>query len=763
MRAVGSIVFTGRAEVFTRTRRFVSASGSISFAGEGVAVGDPLETPEPPPPSSTGGAQTPPPVPEPQLPPAGEPDPLVERFSERMPAPALDSKGMPINWVPSSTVREAFGRFQIVVEGTDITYWNGAPTASPEWTDLEPFGSGSASIPMPQVTAFHSPGSGSMSWCRAGANVTIRIKPVSGSAVTLFTGVLASFGHDETPESNTFTLTCVGDLFVGDLQLRKPAFNTAPRDIGTVIKRELDSVVSRRYSRIPKKVVGAATSVLGGWEPKITGLAQQLLSTAITKGRQWTVACQNRSPVLVRKNTTTAHWTISNGQRGTEVKLSRDWTQAHNVIYGEGIAPNGGRWRNSKYPNWRPDNTPRYPFNNPSNTIKLGVKDRNTDTGNGVSVWQRRVGRRVTGIFSTGDLAELRSIQRNAGIQVDNSLGPQSWAATFATGSNTGTLDGAWIAPLAAARAVEPQLYASDGAKLGANPNYNNRVIRVERYINFGEGVTKKEGARAAREIVARDSDPGWVGTIKLTIDPEENSRFLIRAGQNIRIRHWRGGGTLLLHIAAVTHSQTQSELTVDTNARDYPTLDAIRNRERQAVDPALAYMKPRGQSRTPQDMPVFDAEAGGGEIPRFALFRNLWTVIRIPLAAYGRIVRTEFRTDSPASPFSVAVFDRPVTAAKLLSIVGNPFNAEENPWQNHADALDRAGLIMAWGWDKQRLGYFPRDYSTPDREGSVPVTGRFIDDASWDFGSTKPPWVWVAAISPSSTYIRGRFWQGTE
>src|SRR5690625_393590 len=104
----------------------VSAHGALSVTGAAALfVDDPLETPDPPAPSSTGGAQSPPPVPEPQLPPDGAPDPVVERLSERMPAPVLDSKGMPIDWSPSSVVQERVGRFQVVVEGTDITYWNG--------------------------------------------------------------------------------------------------------------------------------------------------------------------------------------------------------------------------------------------------------------------------------------------------------------------------------------------------------------------------------------------------------------------------------------------------------------------------------------------------------------------------------------------------------------------------------------------------------------------------------------------------------------
>jgi peptidoglycan hydrolase-like protein with peptidoglycan-binding domain len=730
----------------------LTGTAAVEVTARGVLLTrDVHETPTVPAPSA-GGSRTPPAPPEPQSPPTGVPDPVVWRVSEIMPAPTLDSRGNPVNWTPTSVVRSLVGRFQIVVEGTDITYIGGAPTPIPTWSSTDPFGPATATIRLPQVSPFHPVGEGDLSWCKGGANVDILL-----AGTKVFEGVVVSFGHDERGSEGEFTLTCLGALYQADLQLRKPAFTVTPQDMGAAIKAELDSVISRRYAQIPLRVLGIATSVRGGWEPKLTGRTQQLLSTAVTGGQQWTVTCLNREPELVPRDVTGVHWHVANGARGVKVEVSQDWSQAPNAIYGEGIGPDGGRWRNSKYPNWRPDDTPPYPFNNPARLIGVGTTDAMTDTGNGVSLWQARVGQPVTGVFSRGDQAALRWLQSQAGIQVDGSLGPQSWAATFATGSNTGSLEGAWVAPLAEAPAVAPRLYAADGADLGPNPDYNPNVLRVERYYNFGEGVTKEEGRRAAAEILARDISPGWVGTITLRTDPEEGSRFFIRENHNIAVRYFRGT-TLQLHVAAVDHSAEETVLTVDTHARDFPTLDAIRQRERDAVDPARAYVSPKGRSRQPQDMPTFDAEAGGGLVPRHALFANLWTVIRIPVAAYGQIVRADFHT-SPATPFSLAIFNRPITAARLLQLVGNPLVADKNPWNDAA--LDDAGLIMAWGWAKQPCGYWPGFYSDPDGEGADPLTGRFIDDAGVEYASTAPPWLWVAQIASSSCYIEGRFYQG--
>src|SRR5690606_34976071 len=128
----------------------------------------------------------------------------------------------------------------------------------------EPFGSIEATITLPQVLAWHEPGEGSMSWCKAGANVTIRlIKPTE--RVRLFTGVVTTFGHQE--DTGVFTLECLGVVMVNDLQLRQPAFSTAPKDVGRVIAQVLNSSVSRRHNKVAPVVTGCRTAVAGGWEP----------------------------------------------------------------------------------------------------------------------------------------------------------------------------------------------------------------------------------------------------------------------------------------------------------------------------------------------------------------------------------------------------------------------------------------------------------------------------------------------------------------
>ena len=733
-------------------------SGGVEWSSTAGATTEDVWEPPLPPIRTPGGSVEPPEDPEPQNPPAKVTVEPLRRLSEIMPAPSLDERGNPVDWSPSFVVQERIGRIQIVVEGVDITYWGDVETPFPSYSRVEPFGADQATLELPQITAFHQPGEGALGWLREGANVSIRRIIPDAPNVRVWRGVIAGFGHDE--DSGIFTVDCLGIMFTADLQLRQPPFVTTPQDAGRFIADTLNRTVGRRFKKVSRVVTGCKTSVLGGWEPRVTGAIGQVLATSVKGGRQWTVKCADRSPVIELKDTETINWTIRNGQRGIAVNLVRDVTQAPNVIFGEGVTPAGGRWRNAKYPNWAPDATPDYP--GPlSQGMTVGFRDGQTTSGEGVSVWQERAGQKVTGVLSQDDRVAWRRIQSDAGIQVDNFLGPQTWAASFQTGSNTGVLDGAFIAPLARSAEVEPYRYGPDGDRLGDNPRYDPSVIRVERYINFGAGVTRSEGRRAAQEMLARDSDPGWVGTVTFRLDPNEGSKYdIVREGTNGLIRSFRGQ-TLRVHVARVEYRADEVVATVDTHARDYPTLDAILDRERSATDPARAYRRQQTSSTLSSERATWDAESPGGRIPRHALFAGLWNVLRIPVAQYGTIVRTRFTTDTPAA-FSVAVFDREISAGTLVSLVGNPLSGASNPWQDKADDLDDAGLLMAWGWKEQPAGYYPREYSSPDSENAAPMTGRMLDDSSWEYASSSPPWLWVAMIADRSCRIEGRFWQGT-
>lgn len=741
----------------------VSGSGGWGVGGAGAPVNvDDVAFPPEPPVLEAGGSVTPPDEPA-LVVPENVPDPVIRIVADTYAAPTepveLDEDGRVLRWEPTDRVNEPYARFQTVVEGVDVSWVNGVPTPVPSFARVEPFGSHSATLEFPGVSVFHA----RPAWAKNGANVSLHLVKLAGGTVRRFTGVVMNVGRTE--DAGVLRLDCHGIMFVGDEQPRRPSFSTAPLDIGTAIARACNAVVSRRYATMAAVATGATTSVEGGWEPTMSGYVQRLLATALTDaGEQWTVKCADRSPVLAKKDTTTILASIRAGQPGIAVDLDDDAAESPNLFYGEGTNPDGGRWRNAKFPNWKPDDTPPYPYDPPDTSIRVGTRDSSTDTGDGVSVWQAKVGRPVTGYFSTADRDELVRIQRRTGILVDGILGPQSWAATFDTGANTGTLDGAFVAPLAAAPEVMPRLYGPDGDDRGPNPAYDAGVVPVARRVQYGPGVWKSEGIRDAERALKREAGPGWAGTITLDVDlPGPVSRFEINEGTNIRVLGWHQQ-TVDVHVSGVDVNPEDGEagqvrLTVDSRARDYPTLDAIRNRERNATDPARdAYLR-LSSGNLSTDRPTFDAESPAGRMPRHALYGGLWDVRRIPLGAYGSVARTVFTTSAPARAFALAVFMQPVTAQNLVDLMGNPLTASSDPWAEHGDALDAMGFRQAWGWKEQPAGYFPNVYNTPDGTSGAAVTGRLVDDAPWEFASSQSPWVWVAAIASGSCNIEGRFY----
>src|SRR5690606_7494598 len=104
----------------------------------GIAAADLVDPPEPPV-LTPGGSSTPPALP-PLVVPDNAPDPVIRRVSQEYGEPTLTAEGFPVDWEPTSNEGEPYARLQIVVEGEDITWINGAPTPMPSWSRTAPFG-----------------------------------------------------------------------------------------------------------------------------------------------------------------------------------------------------------------------------------------------------------------------------------------------------------------------------------------------------------------------------------------------------------------------------------------------------------------------------------------------------------------------------------------------------------------------------------------------------------------------------------------------
>lgn len=704
----------------------------------------------------------PPPPPPPPDPPYGGPStvtPLdsfhfLKRVSKTYPAPTLNALGRPPrDWTPSASTVEDWGRFQIVIGGTDVTYYRDVAAVVEELVFNEPFSDAAARIRFPQISR-HETLPAPFATFHECPNVDVyRITPANAQHIA-FEGMVASWATS----SRGLEVQCIGALYQADLYNKAPSFITEPRDVSLVFRDEFNSRPSLRTGPPDMGGSGVLTRQRGGNTRLLTGYMQDLLATAQHPdvGQMVLYKKPGRIPATTVKDRVTAHYTFRIGQPGIEDDLTRDRLGESNVFYGEGVDPaDNCRWRNTKYPNLRTDDAPIWPGTYICGANNMSAGDR--------QVWAAEAQAKGYPVTSDGACSSyndnlIERLQADAGIQVDGVVGPQTWAATFETGSNGGDLSGAYFAPLVYDPAVEPNLYNADGSIAGPNPDYDPTKPRLEAYTNYGTGVSKGEAVQSALEEYTRlTSPPNYYGTLTFKADPENGSRFDLRAGQNILAKGLQGAD-VLLHVAQATLRPAQLETVcqVDTKARDLLTLSQVRRRDRDAVDPVKRPRTYRNSRQVEDRIQVFDCEAGGGVVPLHGIFANLWNVLRIPFGEFGSVVRTEFAVTTPAK-FAVAVFDRPTTHQYLRSKMPNPLTevGGSNPW----DTFDEdQGLIIAWGGPEQAAGYYPGS----EADGSA-LTGRLVDNASWSYDTQYPGWLWVALWCQSTNYISGSFHAGTE
>lgn len=679
--------------------------------------------------------------------------PYIKRHSEIYNNPTLHNGKPQQGWLPANTIMEDWARVRVLIDGKDMTYFRDIPCQVESWETNEPFGDASGSIYFPQITRFEHPVFFMKKW----APVQIQgIRP-NGEIFDLFDGMLVDY-HDHDIGTG---IQVLGAFYESDLLLRRPTFQDEKVDIANHINTTINGFImlyALDLAQMPEVLTGVERRARGFFEKTATGYIQNLLGFLEDAGSdKWTIECKSRQPQLVLKDRTTVHWTVMNGGRGIEVNLMQDLIADPNVIFGEGITKDNEFWRNTKYPGMFNVDPPLWPG------FDFGLGS----SGDYVLQWAVAANSMgylavVDDSFGTDDEAACTALQLACGLTVTSTVTAQTWASTFNIGSNNGDIGSVYIAPLAYYNYVEPALFNADGGLTALNPFYDPSIPRIERYTNYGPGVERGMAAESAqREIADNYFIKGWKGDITLTSDPQEGSRFEIRASQNIKLRRYRNGDQLL-HIAKQSADmQTGSvHLTVDTRARDLPTLAAQAARDAEALqDPGSKYQTFRGLTYMKEDRwPMWDQESGCGIVPLHYTTAHLWNVLRIPFGKYGEIVVTDFITD-PICKFSIGVFASPIFANTIASF-GDPLTTE-NFW----DKLDSFRLLYAVGQESVTTGknlmagYDPK----PSNQGDPGLTGQLIDKASWTYASDNPPWMYVAIWTDIQTTIKGRFYAGTK
>lgn len=669
-------------------------------------------------------------------------------------------------------VETDYGTTHLIIGGRDITWLRNTPVQIDGWSDELPFGEQTLNFQTPQIQPEDELGAGDLGMFTTDAPVQLDLIKTDGTRVHLFSGrlILDAPGHDD---SSTHAQWQALGAFIADAahQKHRAPIIQDPEDIGRIIPRVTNALVSRGFSTLRAVTTGILASDRGSWGDDVSDYLSGLLATAWTDaGRQWTIAPvpgKKRTYAIVQKQDPAAPvWTFTLNQPGVTVDAPKDETQRLNVIYGHGVEPDGTAWGNWFFPDISADTMPPYPNADAGHTITLGTTDAGTDTGHGVSVWQqgaRNLGFNIAvdGVYNSIDVAIVERVQAHCGIQVDGIIGPQTWVATFQTGSNAGDLNNAYRKPLAIDPRVDPWTYAANGAIVGKSPAYDPSIARYEEDVDFGTGITKADGIKSAQQMLARSKDAGRVFTIVAKTSPWEGHLLEVLPGHRVNIPGVRGG-TLSGWVVSRDVNLADGTVTYqcDTKARDAMTLAAIQSRNIAAgLTPSgrpLPIQKASAQSL--DTMVQFDRESRAGVVPRLPLFPGLWSVISVPVSLSGIIAITDLVTDGPATEFAVAYFGSPITANQLLAEIGNPLSeAGDKAWTTKHDHLvQRYNLIEQYGSPDQPCGHSPGSKSDGD-----PVTGRLLDTNPLNFPSRRGGRAWIAFYAPNKCFIQGNIRPG--
>jgi hypothetical protein len=463
------------------------------------------------------------------------------------------------------------GTFRVYVTppgGTqvDVTLFRDAPTLLPSWGSVDPFGDSVASLTFPAITLMDRPGSGDLSWLVPWADVDIvHFDSRNSPSGWTWEGFMVS----EEFGDGGYSVSCKGALFQGDNFLAKPTFPQRPIPYELLIRQAFDPLTNPSLRTSPlvtiwpddwSTLVPSSTAGTDGQDP-----LWFLRPWGVTPGQKWT-GLTTRS---------TGSW---------DPMLTGHVQTLLSVMYTE----DGGQWTIRK-------RTGRVP----ALLVRPALRSPQVDT---LEVYAG-----VHGI--TVSLSRDFTQSANVVFGQGQDLAGTSFSGQQVTSDGTTT----YYEPFAAL----PYVYPASTA----NPRFNQSITRKESMLQFPQGLDEIAAREVAASQVRKFADPGYTGTVTLASDPMQYdrpfSRFLIQAGMSLNVRGLRGTD-LLFHITEVAVSMEEgiTTLTVDTKFRDALTVQEVRARTRDALDP-VKLLQAGKFSVTVQDMiKPWSYTAGSGVIP---------------------------------------------------------------------------------------------------------------------------------------------------
>lgn len=502
----------------------------------------------------------------------------------------------------------------------DITFVRGAQVDLGEYTDTDPFGDATCPIGLPMCTVADDPTSDELAfladdtlidiwWIPAmpvpagwdptvgGRDTALWVNPLSerkdivcpafvyekhaglwrrtsvrrGDKV--WEGHVASLEITGGDKSDALSLSCQGALLQADLTSAKPFFPPRPQTVESLILRAFDKnrdpTLKTSHPRI--QWPDAWTRVA----PDFDG-TDSVFVPNVKPGKRWT-------GYTSRNTGSWDHYLTGFVQNLLAIMVVRP---------GSGI-PAGSQWTLLNALEGDPD----FPA---GRTPVLRVRDRyGAET---FSMWVRQPGLTL-------------NLTRDS---------TQSERAVYGTGTDFAgtTWRNSQISPDGSRTDYRPLAWDRTAWPATDNPALNTDRFLRETYIQYGSGISQVDATESAALTLERNRDPGFSGTITLSVDPSPDlSRWAIRAGMSIRLKGFMGSGSTgrRFHIAQAAKNPKAGTvtLTVDTRYRDLVTLNEAITRTRDALTPARLLTLNRNSVTIEDIQAPWDYSAGSGFIPK--------------------------------------------------------------------------------------------------------------------------------------------------
>lgn len=648
------------------------------------------------------------------------------------------------------------GRDKITVDGIDVTHFRDKTTPLPSYPLMEPFAYGATVIDFPQVyPTFEAAnfGTGELAWVRVGARVVISRTFDSDPEQIDYVGVVESIPSD----GRTLRLE-VGGEFSGrasKIDVQNQPFRYV-NDVGHWAALALQTVnltASPWYGPTTGiELVQVGGQSLLSWAQFFCTMSQdaagvqRALMPTVWGSRVWDFEA---------KDTTTKHLTLFPDDARAVIRVTDDATEQPNVWYGSGVDADGIHWRNALWPGVFQGEPDAYPIAG-GVPFGLGTTDADTIDGDGITTLDINLRQRgfmpwataPSTTYNADFVAAVKLLQAAAGQATTGTMTTGTWNALFDLDVTGFDLNGTKIHPLVCDPRVEPFLYSATGQVIGKNPLFDPTVLRVERTIDFGPGVDKAYARAWCMAQYVRTQGKNWAGTIEFngagafwgehndetTVTAADVASFRdIRPGMNVWVPYFDGG--TLFHISGVDVRPDGATATVDTQSRDLMEVREILERNGSSRrDTRRAWVLQNQPSKASGNMVMAD-ENFGILNTKVRLDGNKWNVFPVVAGQHGQVNKIDLDMVDGAE-YAVSCWSKKVTRKQLDNRVGNPLStADESVWETADLGNLEDNLLYAAGDGNQPCGYGRRRKLNDAGDATgAPLTGRFIDNATWPY-----------------------------